>query len=303
MGGVTVHVEKPLPNGGALPSAATGRDPAVRLPQARQAPPGRREGPLVRPHPPRRRRLPPHGPAEVPDEGHRRAGQPAEGRHPLREAGQRGDKSTISTNIPSALLPALVKLSGTVKHGADISSLPYNPDKMPGFHATTGRRGHVLVMRRAAPRPSPTAWLRTTAARGPTPSVKRHKRKSTTTGTSGKPAFQRRRRIGLAEEHLGKSPPSVPGATRPGGAECLTRTGAPRSGRHNVLMTRSSAPPRAGGDRRRGRLAVVLFALPLAVACNGCTATRRSCRSNATRPGSRPPCPTTSPSIRSRCRC
>jgi LCP family protein required for cell wall assembly len=43
-------------------------------------------------------------------------------------------KSTISTNIPAALLPALVKLSGSVKHGADIHSLPYNPDKMPGFH-------------------------------------------------------------------------------------------------------------------------------------------------------------------------
>jgi polyisoprenyl-teichoic acid--peptidoglycan teichoic acid transferase len=43
-------------------------------------------------------------------------------------------KSTISTNIPAALLPALVKLSGTVKHGADIQSMPFNPDKLAGFH-------------------------------------------------------------------------------------------------------------------------------------------------------------------------
>jgi hypothetical protein len=28
----------------------------------------------------------------------------------------------------------LVKLSGTVKHGAEIRSLPFNPYKLPGFH-------------------------------------------------------------------------------------------------------------------------------------------------------------------------
>lgn len=43
-------------------------------------------------------------------------------------------KNTIATNVPAELLPALVKLSGTVKHGADIHSLPFNPYKMPGFH-------------------------------------------------------------------------------------------------------------------------------------------------------------------------
>jgi LCP family protein required for cell wall assembly len=43
-------------------------------------------------------------------------------------------KKTISTNLPAELLPALVKLSGTVKQGADIHSLPFNPYKMPGFH-------------------------------------------------------------------------------------------------------------------------------------------------------------------------
>ena len=48
-------------------------------------------------------------------------------------------KKTISTNIPATLLPALVKLSGTVKNGADISSLsttrPRSPASIP-----TGRR-------------------------------------------------------------------------------------------------------------------------------------------------------------------
>jgi hypothetical protein len=40
-------------------------------------------------------------------------------------------KNTISTNIPAALLPARVKLSGTVKHGADISSPLLRPVQDP----------------------------------------------------------------------------------------------------------------------------------------------------------------------------
>jgi len=60
-------------------------------------------------------------------------------------------KSTISTNIPAALLPALVKLSGTVKHGADISSLSYDPSKIPGFHTDRPADATIIqVMRRAA---------------------------------------------------------------------------------------------------------------------------------------------------------
>jgi LCP family protein required for cell wall assembly len=76
-------------------------------------------------------------------------------------------KSTISTNIPAALLPALVKLSGSVKHGADIHSLPYNPDKMPGFHVYAPS---VQVMRKYAAKaitdseqPKPTAPATPTA--------------------------------------------------------------------------------------------------------------------------------------------
>jgi LCP family protein required for cell wall assembly len=81
-------------------------------------------------------------------------------------------KHTISTNIPAALLPALVKLSGTVKHGADISSLSYDPLKIPGFHTDRPADATIIeVMRRAAAdaiaksahppaAPSPTATAR-----------------------------------------------------------------------------------------------------------------------------------------------
>ncbi|MCO6006803.1 LCP family protein [Actinoallomurus purpureus] len=74
--------------------------------------------------------------------------------------------NTISTNIPSALLPALVKLSGTVKKGADIHSLAYNPDKIPGLHVY---EPNIQIMRSTAAKaiaesdnppktaPSPTA--------------------------------------------------------------------------------------------------------------------------------------------------
>jgi LCP family protein required for cell wall assembly len=53
-------------------------------------------------------------------------------------------KKTISTNIPAAMLPALVRLSGTMKNGAQVSSLMFVP---PQFHVV---RPDVEVMRRAA---------------------------------------------------------------------------------------------------------------------------------------------------------
>jgi LCP family protein required for cell wall assembly len=54
-------------------------------------------------------------------------------------------QNTIFTNIPSALLPALVKLSSTVKHGADLQNLAFNPDKLAGFHVY---QPDVALMRR-----------------------------------------------------------------------------------------------------------------------------------------------------------
>ncbi|MEV5747819.1 LCP family protein [Actinoallomurus sp. NPDC052308] len=53
-------------------------------------------------------------------------------------------KKTISTNIPAELLPALITLSETMKHGAQISSLMFVP---PQFHVY---RPDLQVMRRAA---------------------------------------------------------------------------------------------------------------------------------------------------------
>jgi LCP family protein required for cell wall assembly len=53
-------------------------------------------------------------------------------------------KKTISTDIPASMLPALVELSGTMKRGAQVTSLMYVP---PQFHVV---RPDVRVMRRAA---------------------------------------------------------------------------------------------------------------------------------------------------------
>ncbi|MEV0406920.1 LCP family protein [Actinoallomurus sp. NPDC050550] len=92
-------------------------------------------------------------------------------------------QNTIFTNIPSALLPALVKLSSTVKHGADLQNLTFNPYKLAGFHVY---QPDVALMRRVAanaidgsanPQPSSTSpsaakkkhTARRTVAATPTP--------------------------------------------------------------------------------------------------------------------------------------
>jgi polyisoprenyl-teichoic acid--peptidoglycan teichoic acid transferase len=53
-------------------------------------------------------------------------------------------KKTISTDIPAAMLPALIRLSGTMKQGAQVSSLMYVP---PQFQNV---RPDLAVMRQAA---------------------------------------------------------------------------------------------------------------------------------------------------------
>jgi LCP family protein required for cell wall assembly len=53
-------------------------------------------------------------------------------------------QNTISANIPADLLPALITLSGTVKHGAPLHSLAFNPYKMPGFHVY---QPNIAIMR------------------------------------------------------------------------------------------------------------------------------------------------------------
>jgi polyisoprenyl-teichoic acid--peptidoglycan teichoic acid transferase len=52
-------------------------------------------------------------------------------------------KKTISTDIPASMLPALIRLSGTMKRGADVTSLMFVP---PQFHVV---RPDVRVMRAA----------------------------------------------------------------------------------------------------------------------------------------------------------
>lgn len=58
-------------------------------------------------------------------------------------------QKTISTNIPAALLPALMELSGTVKKGADIHSMSFNPYKLRGFHVY---QPSIAIMRQATKR-------------------------------------------------------------------------------------------------------------------------------------------------------
>ncbi|GAB3987037.1 hypothetical protein GCM10029978_104110 [Actinoallomurus acanthiterrae] len=96
--------------------------------------------------------------------------------------------NTIYTNIPSALLPALVKLSGTVKHGADITSLTYNPDKIPGFH--TDRRADatiIQVMRRVAAKAIADSENPNKPSASPTATVKKHKKKTVRAGVTASP--------------------------------------------------------------------------------------------------------------------
>jgi LCP family protein required for cell wall assembly len=86
-------------------------------------------------------------------------------------------QSTISANIPADLLPALITLSGTVKQGAKLRSLAFNPYKMPGFHVY---QPNITIMRTQTAKaiadsqhPAPT----------PTPTTAKKKRKRTATPT------------------------------------------------------------------------------------------------------------------------
>lgn len=80
-------------------------------------------------------------------------------------------KRTISTNIPAAMLPALVKLSGTMKQGAQVTSLMFVP---PEFHVF---RPKVSVMHRAT-----EAAIAASEADGANPSA------SATPGVSADPS-------------------------------------------------------------------------------------------------------------------
>src|SRR3569833_1238439 len=149
MGGVTVHIEKRLPIGGEIVNGVQTRPPAGWLSAGAQ----RRGGGGAR------------GGGRARGAGggfHRMDRQKclmkdiADQANPEKVVANfqklaNAAKSTISTNIPAALLPALIKLSTTVKHGADISSLSYDPSKIPGFHTDRPADATIIqVMRRAA---------------------------------------------------------------------------------------------------------------------------------------------------------
>ncbi|MCO6006802.1 LCP family protein [Actinoallomurus purpureus] len=93
-------------------------------------------------------------------------------------------QNTVATNIPSALLPALIKLSSTVKHGADIQSLPFNPDKIPGFEPY---EPNVRLMRNVVAKAIANSGHPATPTRTPSATPKKHKKKTPTAGTSATP--------------------------------------------------------------------------------------------------------------------
>jgi polyisoprenyl-teichoic acid--peptidoglycan teichoic acid transferase len=132
MGGVTVHVEKPLPIGGEIVNGVQVRKPTGTLPAGTQHLDGTKALWYGRSR-------------DADDDFHRidrqkclmrDIAEQADPQQVVTHFQQLADaaRSTISTDIPAALLPALIKLSSTVKHGADIRSLPFNPDKIAGFH-------------------------------------------------------------------------------------------------------------------------------------------------------------------------
>jgi LCP family protein required for cell wall assembly len=177
MGGVTVHIEKRLPIGGEIVNGVQTRPPTGYLPAGTHHLNGTQALWYGRSR-------------DADDDFHRMDRQKclmkdiADQANPEKVVANfqklaNAAKSTISTNIPAALLPALIKLSSTVKKGADIQSLPFNPGKLPGFHVY---QPNLQVMHRAvtkaiansvAPKPPVTA----------TPSVSPTKKRTTTAST------------------------------------------------------------------------------------------------------------------------
>jgi len=182
MGGVTVHIEKRLPIGGEIVNGVQTRPPTGYLSAGTHHLDGDKALWYGRSR-------------DADDDFHRMDRQKclmkdiADQANPEKVVANfqklaNAAKSTISTNIPAALLPALIKLSTTVKKGADIQSLPFNPGKLPGFHVY---EPSLLVMHRAvakavadsvAPKPPVT----------PTPTATHHKKRTTTAAGTRTPS-------------------------------------------------------------------------------------------------------------------
>jgi polyisoprenyl-teichoic acid--peptidoglycan teichoic acid transferase len=166
MGGVTVHVEKRLPIGGEIVNGVQTRPPTGYL----SAGTHHLNGNLALWYGRSR---------DADDDFHRMDRQKclmkdiADQADPQKVVANfqklaKAAKNTISTNIPVALLPALVKLSGTVKKGADIQSMPYNPGKVANFHVY---EPSLTVMRQAAAKAIANSTKPATAAPASTPSA------------------------------------------------------------------------------------------------------------------------------------
>jgi polyisoprenyl-teichoic acid--peptidoglycan teichoic acid transferase len=180
MGGVTVHIEKPLPIGGEIVNGVQVRPPTGQLPAGTHHLNGTQALWYGRSR-------------DADDDFHRMDRQKCLMKDIADQANPQkvvtnfqklasAAKSTISTNIPAALLPALVKLSGTVKKGADIQSLPFNPGKMVGFHVY---EPNLTVMHRAAAKAIANS-VKPPAPVTPTPSASpSHKRRTGTSAASG----------------------------------------------------------------------------------------------------------------------
>lgn len=87
-------------------------------------------------------------------------------------------RSTVSTNIPAELLPALVELSGSVKKGANLYNMAYNPYQLAGFHVY---QPNIQIMRHAAEKAIVDSQTGATAK--PTPAATK-KRVTATTAQS-----------------------------------------------------------------------------------------------------------------------
>ena len=178
MGGVTVHIEKRLPIGGEIVNGVQPRPPTGWLPAGTHHLNGEKALWYGRSR-------------DADDDFHRMDRQKCL----LKDIADQADpqkvvthfeklanaaKNTISTNIPAALLPALVKLSGTVKHGADIQSVPFTPGKLTGFHVY---EPNLTVMRRAVSRAiyASTHPAPATPPASASPSAKAHTKRTTAT--------------------------------------------------------------------------------------------------------------------------
>ncbi|MEV5747817.1 LCP family protein [Actinoallomurus sp. NPDC052308] len=179
MGGVTVHVEKALPIGGEIANGHYTKQPTGWLKAGTQHLDGEKALWYGRSR-------------DADDDFHRMDRQKclmkdiADQADPQKvvthfEKLAKAATKTIFTNLPAALLPPLVKLSGTVKSGADITSLAFNPEKIQGFGTDDP---NVPLMRRltakaitASTHPKPTP--------SPTATVRKHRTKRKTSPTAG----------------------------------------------------------------------------------------------------------------------